>query len=57
MRVALAHIHLLKRRGIFLEGVVNSGKVVQMNWLKRGVYSGRERYTVAEKGVYSGREG
>ena len=33
---------LVEKGGIFWEGGVDSGRVAFINWLKKGVYSGRE---------------
>ena len=50
-----SHI-VVEKVGIFWEGVVDSGRVAHMNWLRKGVYSGKEGYIlggshiVVEKG-------
>ena len=37
------HIYtFVEKGGIFWEGGVDSGRVAHINWLKRGIYSGRE---------------
>ena len=43
-----SHI-VVEKGGLFWGGGVDSRRVAKKNWLKRGVYSGRERYTVVEK--------